>query len=211
MRKISFPCPCSFWWCSWLCAAFPGSGCGRMDGRSKPDLARCRMASDVLWLHFCSHFIRLTSTYHRMQCTRTNLKSPFWKNMVFFSSLITVIQWISVQFTYSDKKSLTNGQFSISWNTTSGCISPGCGPPWVPVHSLPWREAAWPCFSLAWPGIGRGPPGAAEEGLVQPCHRECCHLLSFPLLQLTVLQWLGSWSVSPPSVGLFHQSPRDGV
>lgn len=165
MRKISFQCPCSIWWCWWLCATFPGSGCGGRAGRSKADLAWCRMALDVKWLHFCSYFIRLNSTHHWMQCTRTDLKSPIRKNTVFFSSLITVTQWISPQFSYSDKKSLTNGQFSISWNTSRGCILPGYGPPWAPGHSLLWREAAWLCSSQTWPGKGKSSPGAATGAL----------------------------------------------
>lgn len=96
---------------------------------------------EIIWLHFFSYFIRLISTYQWMQCTKTDLKSPLRKNMVFFSSLITVVQWISLPFTYSDKKSLTNGKFSISWNRSSECILPGYGLPWVPVHSLHWRGA----------------------------------------------------------------------
>lgn len=188
MRKISFPCPCSNWWFWWLCVTFPGWGCGRRDGRSKPDLACCRMALDGTWLHFCSYFIRLPSTYHWMQCTRSGLKSPLRKNMVFFSSLITVIQRISLQFAYSDKKPLTNGQFSISWNTSSGSILPGSGLPWVPVHSLLWRETAWLCSSQE----REGSPRSCQRGAGPALLWEHCHLLFFSLLQFIVPQWFGA-------------------
>lgn len=201
MRRICFPCSCSIWWFWWLCAASPGTGCGRRDGGSKADLAWCRMALDAIWLHFCSYFTRDSSTYHWMQCSRTDLKSPLRKNVVFLSSLITVIQQISLQFTYSDQKSLTNGQFSISWNTSSGCILPGHGLPWVPVHSLLCREAAWLCSSQE------------REGSPRSCRLalpwEHCHLC-FSLLQLIVPPWFGSWRMSSPSVELFHQSPSNG-
>lgn len=122
-----------------------------------------------------------------MQCTRSDLKSPLRKNMVFFSSLITVIQRISLQFAYSDKKPLmANLAFPGTHLVDPFYLALAC-PESQYIHCSGGRLPG-----SALPRKGKGPPGAAKEGLAQPCYESIVIFFFSSLLQFIVPQWFGA-------------------